>query len=209
MGVGNVLPHQNFTFENVNEFAIKKKNTGSASPWLHMLFKDTQVSKWHHPIHFNLCAVKPAGTVQFQKLCNYLGWCSAELCGIGEWTATVDIREVWKSSCLETDASTRSCSITYSYRYPSAQGYYKWEIFEGPSDFTQLEKWLFFFFILTWQIDLQLLLKNLDLHVNYDVVSRKRNQEFSVYVVLITSSGMMKCVNHRVKGIGHTMQLGV
>jgi hypothetical protein len=23
MGVGNMLPHQNFTFENVNEFAIK------------------------------------------------------------------------------------------------------------------------------------------------------------------------------------------
>lgn len=24
MDVGNMLPHQNFTFENVNEFAIKK-----------------------------------------------------------------------------------------------------------------------------------------------------------------------------------------
>lgn len=64
-----MLAYKNFTFANVNNFAIKK--TLECWSWVPYALEVFQMSEKYNTIHLNLSIVKPSGTVKYQKLYNY------------------------------------------------------------------------------------------------------------------------------------------
>lgn len=71
-------------------------------------------------------------------------------------------------------------------------------------------------FLLTWHGDLQLLLETVDLDANCGIVARKKNRELSKssksllrYLVLITSTCLMRCVDHSDQTVGSATQLSL